>query len=245
VHLDPDWVAAIGQVAGAIATVAAVVVALWIAARDRRQHERDRIDAAGRAAMVFARDSSGDVVVTNYGDFPVRDVRVRVAAKPGSRTNWTPNNFTGNVVDLLVAGSEARTRGSYCLFIPGQGGELDFVQRSTMPRRTAGSCSSSSTPRAGAGCVTATGRRSGDESGRPHLTSSASAGSRCTGTAATGRPRRAAGGRSAGGPPLLKPVEPAGRGASREQEPAALQDADPQLLVEVPQMPGELVEHQR
>ena len=115
-HLDPDWVAAIGQVLGAIATFAAVVVALRIAARDRRQHEQDRLDeAAGRAAMVFAQDDGGNVVVTNHSDRPVRAVYVRAGHPSELRLQWTPNNVTGLVTDILRAGATASLRSSYGL----------------------------------------------------------------------------------------------------------------------------------
>lgn len=128
-QLDPDWVAAIGQVAGAVATSAAVVVALRIAARDRRQLEQGRLDeATGRAAMVFARDADGDTLVVNHSDRLVRDVKVTVEVEPGSRTKWNPNNWTGHVADLLPAEAQARIRSNYSLYTPGRDGKPDFVQ---------------------------------------------------------------------------------------------------------------------
>jgi hypothetical protein len=57
-----DWLSAWGQIAGAVATFAAVVVALWIAVRDERRIEQNRLDEAhGEAAMAVAemrRDAS-------------------------------------------------------------------------------------------------------------------------------------------------------------------------------------------
>ncbi len=113
---DPDWVAAVGQVAGAAASAVAVIVALAIAGRDRRQRDQDRIaEAVGRAAMVFARDDGGNVVVTNHSDRPVRAVYVRVGHPSELRLQWTPNNVTGQVADILPAGTTASLRSSYGL----------------------------------------------------------------------------------------------------------------------------------
>lgn len=114
VRFDPDWVAAGGQVAGAVATFLAVVVALRIARRDRRQREQDRVDEAqGRAAMVFAKDDGGSVVVTNHSDRVVRDVAVRVGHPSEMPLHWSPSNPTGYVADLLPAGTTATMRSSY------------------------------------------------------------------------------------------------------------------------------------
>jgi hypothetical protein len=101
VHLDSNWVGAIGQWAGAIGTVAAVWTALRISAKDGRQREQDRVDEArGRAAMVFTKDDGGSVVVANHSDRPVRDVAVRVGHPSEMLLQWSPSNPTGYVTDL-------------------------------------------------------------------------------------------------------------------------------------------------
>lgn len=84
-----DWVAAIGQVAGALFTFVAVVVALWIAISDSRRRDRDEeTRAKANARMVLVRGTGSRVVshddhgyqldlmiyFTNHGDRPIFDV---------------------------------------------------------------------------------------------------------------------------------------------------------------------------
>jgi hypothetical protein len=67
-----------GQVGGALATFAAVALALWIARRDQRRIKQDRLDEAyGEAAMVMADDRFDAVIdITNHGSRPIREPKV-------------------------------------------------------------------------------------------------------------------------------------------------------------------------
>lgn len=79
-----DWTAAIGQIAGAVFTLAAVVVALAVALRDERRRHQDRDDyARAQARLVLtggpgSREEDGSRATifpfTNHGDRPVLDV---------------------------------------------------------------------------------------------------------------------------------------------------------------------------
>jgi hypothetical protein len=89
-----DWVAAIGQVAGALFTAAAVAVALWLAVRESRwrradQAERDaeRIDREAAQARLIAVEATYDyfsklakveyaVKVLNGSSLPIFDVKI-------------------------------------------------------------------------------------------------------------------------------------------------------------------------
>ncbi len=67
---DADWLAAYGQVGGAIFTAMAVAVALWVALRDsrlRRQEERDHAKAQARLVL------SGHKVSVSSGGVPRSD----------------------------------------------------------------------------------------------------------------------------------------------------------------------------
>jgi chloramphenicol 3-O-phosphotransferase len=51
----PDWVSALGQVAGAVSTFTAVMVALWVARRDGRWRRAEQSDReAGQARLITA-----------------------------------------------------------------------------------------------------------------------------------------------------------------------------------------------
>ncbi|WP_344017980.1 hypothetical protein [Pseudonocardia kongjuensis] len=91
----PNWtdiVSAIGQAGGAVATAAAVIVALWLAIRERRWRradlvavaaERDDRDAAQARLITVACDfrdtltGSVSVTVRNESASPVFDVRIK------------------------------------------------------------------------------------------------------------------------------------------------------------------------
>ncbi|WP_439377968.1 hypothetical protein [Amycolatopsis lexingtonensis] len=86
---DPDWWGASGQWVGGIGTIAAVVVALWIAIRDGRvaqadRRERDRRERQEQAAKVTAwieraepgTDAAGYIVVSNANAEAVNHVVV-------------------------------------------------------------------------------------------------------------------------------------------------------------------------
>lgn len=78
--VDTDVFAAWGQVIGAIGTLLAVVVALWIAIRDGRYRDAERRDnEAVHARFVFAARTSDPprlaMGYTNHGTLPVTSVR--------------------------------------------------------------------------------------------------------------------------------------------------------------------------
>jgi hypothetical protein len=73
-----DWIAAWGQVGGAIATTLAVIVALWVALGDRRRHRQDVAEAeilqARLITIELKLDSEGDsatIIMTNNSAQPV------------------------------------------------------------------------------------------------------------------------------------------------------------------------------
>lgn len=78
-----EKVAALGQVAGAIATFAAVCVSLWLARSERRAHVRAR---AG-LRMIFAGDGSPfeDVISVQVTNHSLRSARI---SSVGWRTGW-------------------------------------------------------------------------------------------------------------------------------------------------------------
>src|SRR6266540_1946602 len=65
-HSDPnvaDWIAAIGQALGAFFTLAAVIVALWIALRDeQRRHAEKERQALTQARLVRVRGTGVKLV---------------------------------------------------------------------------------------------------------------------------------------------------------------------------------------
>jgi hypothetical protein len=76
-----DWVSAIAQIAGAFGTLAAVVVALWVASRDGRRLRAELSDREkGQARLIFAdvHEESGRwwVRTTNHSTAPVFTVEV-------------------------------------------------------------------------------------------------------------------------------------------------------------------------
>lgn len=80
-----DWLAAWGQVGGAVATTAAVVVALWLAARDQRWRRADQTarDAAQARLVTVEIDYNIDsspvkitAVITNSSQSPILDVAI-------------------------------------------------------------------------------------------------------------------------------------------------------------------------
>jgi hypothetical protein len=79
-RVDTDVFAAWGQVVGAVGTLLAVVVAMWIAIRDGRYRDAERRDnEAAHARFVFGVRASDPprltVSYTNFGTFPVTSVR--------------------------------------------------------------------------------------------------------------------------------------------------------------------------
>jgi hypothetical protein len=76
-----DWVSALGEVAGAVGTVAAVVVALWVSNRSMRQQRAEQADReAGQARLItvdfYRADGRWWVRTTNHSAAPVFDVQI-------------------------------------------------------------------------------------------------------------------------------------------------------------------------
>ena len=102
-----DWVAAIGQIAGAAFTLAAVVVALVIALRDERRRQQDRDDyARAQARLVLtggpgSREEDGSRLTifafTNHGERPVLDVYAELWPS-GTRLDDRPSAVHARIV---------------------------------------------------------------------------------------------------------------------------------------------------
>jgi hypothetical protein len=76
-----DWISAVGEVVGAVGTLAAVIVALWLARLDRQRIWAELEDReAGQARLVtfevVRRGGRWRVQTTNHSVAPVFDVRV-------------------------------------------------------------------------------------------------------------------------------------------------------------------------
>lgn len=115
-----DWMSAWGQVGGAAATVAAVIVALWIASRDRRRIEQDRIDEAhGNAAMVMSEvRGSGVIAIINHSPRPIREPRVIGVELDGSPDiSWQPGEPGLPAVNVLGPGDVAETKRGFWIAI--------------------------------------------------------------------------------------------------------------------------------
>ncbi|GGS40847.1 hypothetical protein [Actinokineospora fastidiosa] len=79
--VEADVLAAWGQVAGAMATVAAVVVAFWIALRDSRHRDAERRDSESAHARLLSAARAENppalrISYTNFGAFPITSVRL-------------------------------------------------------------------------------------------------------------------------------------------------------------------------
>lgn len=122
-----DWLAAIGQVAGALAAAVAVGVAMWLARRDRRRLVQDRAEEArGQASMVAAEVQGEALAILNHSRAPIRQptfVGVEVGDQPS--VIYIPdgasliNNEAANpeyraiVVNILAAGETALNHGNF------------------------------------------------------------------------------------------------------------------------------------
>lgn len=93
-----NWVAAVGQVLGAVGTFAAVVVALRLARWERRRdtaERRDREAAQARLVTItvdyrdFNRAIPG-VVITNHSEQPVHRPEVHSMGDPRPPVRWGP-----------------------------------------------------------------------------------------------------------------------------------------------------------
>jgi hypothetical protein len=104
-----DWVSALGQAAGAVGTLAAVVVALWVALRDGRQLRAEQSDrAAGQARLIIAdvHRESGRwwVRTTNHSAAPVFEVEVVEVRHGGGVSMVESVAGAPAVLDKLAAG---------------------------------------------------------------------------------------------------------------------------------------------
>ncbi|GAA0429352.1 hypothetical protein Aca07nite_37700 [Actinoplanes capillaceus] len=119
-----DWIAAIGQAAGAVFTACAVVVALWIASRDARLRdlESDRKSLA-QARLVLAGDApraeaTGQTVdgfrhairfeIANHGDRPILEIGIEVWGEDRGRrgSHWSDSRailLPGEVAEFTMS----------------------------------------------------------------------------------------------------------------------------------------------
>ena len=109
-----NWVAAIGQVAGAIGTFAAVVVALAISRRENRALRTEQADRAAAQARLVVSEVRAErriwwVRTTNHSGEPVFDVRVAEVRCDRARLRVQDAPGAPAVVDILAAG-ESRDR---------------------------------------------------------------------------------------------------------------------------------------
>jgi hypothetical protein len=105
----PDWVSALGQVAGAAGTFAAVVLALWVARRDGRWRRAEQSDReAGQARLIIADMHHDDgrwwVRTTNHSTAPVFDVEVVEVRHPNGISKVEPVPGAPAEVIKLAAG---------------------------------------------------------------------------------------------------------------------------------------------
>jgi hypothetical protein len=111
-----DWIRAVGQVAGALGTLAAVAVALWVARRDGQrlraeQADRDASQARLVTADVHREDGRWWVRTTNHSSAPVYSVEVVAARHARDAGESAVEAVPGApaVLDALAAG-ETRDR---------------------------------------------------------------------------------------------------------------------------------------
>ncbi len=109
-----DWVSVVGQLAGVLGTLTAVVVALWVARRDGRRQRVEQSDRdAGQARLVTAdvhRDAGRWWVrTTNHSAAPVFDVAVVEVRHEGGVSAVEPVPGAPAVLHVLPAG-ETRDR---------------------------------------------------------------------------------------------------------------------------------------
>lgn len=116
-QVDTDVFAAWGQVAGAVGTLLAVVVALWIAIRDGRYRDKERRDTEmAHARLVFGSRASNPphltLSYTNHGSFPVTSVRltgVLGCYKEVRSTGWTIDGSSEPYVLAAIAPGQTAT----------------------------------------------------------------------------------------------------------------------------------------
>lgn len=121
------WSAAISQVVGTVATLAAVVVALWIALRDGRRARDEQADRDARQARlvtfeVYRRGDRWRVGTTNQSTAPIFEVTVTkvtgtdhvgyVEAVPGSPAQLTVVPAGGKVEQTIKFADPESSPGS-------------------------------------------------------------------------------------------------------------------------------------
>ena len=104
-----DWVSVVGQLVGTAGTVAAVVLALWIARRDGRRLRAELADRdAGQARLVTAdvHRAAGRwwVRTTNHSTAPVFGVEVVEARHQGGLSRVEPLPGAPAVLEVLGPG---------------------------------------------------------------------------------------------------------------------------------------------
>lgn len=109
-----DWVSALGQAVGAVGTLLAVVVALWVASRDGRRRRAEQSDRdAGQARLIIAdvhrEGGRWWVRTTNHSAAPVFGVEVVEVRYEGGVSVVEPVSGAPAVLDMLGAG-ETRDR---------------------------------------------------------------------------------------------------------------------------------------
>jgi len=104
-----DWVSVVGQLVGTAGTVAAVVLALWIARRDGRRLRAELADReAGQARLVTAdvHRAAGRwwARTTNHSTAPVFGVEVVEARHQGGPSYVEPVPGAPVILEVLAAG---------------------------------------------------------------------------------------------------------------------------------------------
>ncbi|HET9256077.1 MAG TPA: hypothetical protein VFO16_12860 [Pseudonocardiaceae bacterium] len=104
-----EWVSAVAQIAGAFGTLAAVVVALWVASRDGRRLRAELSDREkGQARLIFADVCKDDgrwlVRTTNHSAAPVFIVEVVEVRHRGGMSAVEDTPEAPAVLDVLEPG---------------------------------------------------------------------------------------------------------------------------------------------
>jgi hypothetical protein len=88
-----EWVAAIGQVAGAVATFIAVFIALWVAIREHRDLRRRLDDQESAQARKVSVKLYTDAISVrnNNGDESLTEVEITDVSPAGTGYSWVPD----------------------------------------------------------------------------------------------------------------------------------------------------------
>ncbi|USQ89880.1 hypothetical protein NFX46_40040 (plasmid) [Streptomyces phaeoluteigriseus] len=95
----PDWWTIGTNICVATATFAAVVVALWVAIRDGRRQDKDRLERESSQAKLVTCDAQNfpRVVITNHSGLPVLDVRLVKLEIGLARRFWYVEGSSGTL----------------------------------------------------------------------------------------------------------------------------------------------------